>query len=114
MNAPAASGTPTLEPPLREVRISILHVPDCPSVSRLRADLERALERTGTTAVIDEIEGAHSSPTLLINGTEVDGYPAGTDPACRIDLPTQEQIAAVILAACAVSTDSSRTDGDSA
>ncbi len=97
--------------PCREVRISILHVPDCPSVGRLRAEVERALERTGISAVIEEIEATLLSPTLLINGAEVDGYPVGSDPACRIDVPTHEQIADAILADCVGSHPARRSGG---
>jgi hypothetical protein len=84
------------EPP-GELRVSILHVPDCPSVSRVRAALEVALECVGAAAVIEEIEGAYPSPTVLIDGVEIDGYPLAPDPACRIDLPAAEEIAAAIL-----------------
>jgi hypothetical protein len=85
--------------PHAELRISIFHVPDCPSVNRLRAEVEAALECFGATAVIEEIEGGYLSPTLLIDGTEIDGYPLGFDPACRVDIPTTEEIATAIRAA---------------
>ncbi|HZD66416.1 MAG TPA: hypothetical protein VE152_09980 [Acidimicrobiales bacterium] len=78
------------------MRISILHTPHCPSVSRLRADVEAVLERLGAVGAIEEIEGAYLSPTLLIDGAEMDGYPGGTEPACRVELPTREQILSAI------------------
>ena len=98
MNTPRAAAATTAEP-LKELRICILRVPDCPLAGRLRIEVEMALESTGTTAVIEAIEGPYSSPALLVDGLEIDGYPPGTEPACRIDLPTREQIVAAIRAA---------------
>ncbi|MGH8994557.1 MAG: hypothetical protein ACRDYB_00710 [Acidimicrobiales bacterium] len=89
---------PPLDAPPAELRISILHVSDCPSIGHVRTILKAALESVGATAVVEEIEGGYSSPTLLVNGVEVDGYPLGSDPACRIHLPTHEEIATAILA----------------
>jgi hypothetical protein len=89
----------TLDAPPAEIRISILHVADCPLVSRVQAILEVALQRVGATAAIEQIEGAHPSPTLLIDGFDVAGHPSGSDPACRIALPTIEEIATAIRAA---------------
>lgn len=112
MNTPRAAAA-TTEEPLKELRICILHVPDCPLVGRLRIEVEMALKSIGTTAVIQEIEGPYSSPTLLVDGVEIDGYPLGTEPACRIDLPTREQIVAAILAAGIGGTDRARIGGGS-
>lgn len=79
-------------------RISIYHVPDCPSVGRVRAEVEAALDRIGATAVVEEIEGAFPSPTVLIDGAEIDGYPLGSGAACRIGLPASQEIEDAILA----------------
>ena len=81
------------------LRISILQVPDCLSVGRVRAEVDAALDHLGATAVVEEIEGAFPSPTVLIDGAEIDGYPLGSDLACRIDLPASQQIEGAILAA---------------
>jgi hypothetical protein len=110
MNTPRAADA-TTEEPLKEPRICILHVPDCPLVGRLRIEVEMALKSIGTTAVIQEIKGSYSSPTLLVDGVEIDGYPLGTEPACRIGLPTREQIVAAILAAGIGGTDRARIGG---
>lgn len=85
--------------PVAELRVFILHVPDCPSAGRVRDEVDAALERVGATAVVEEIEGPYRSPTVLIAGVEVEGYPLGSDPACRIDVPTSVEITAAILAA---------------
>jgi hypothetical protein len=99
VNAARACDALGQNPAPGEMRISIVHIPDCPSAGRMRAEVEAALERTGATAVIEEIEGAYPSPTLLVDGVMVDGFPLGAGPACRIDVPAREQIASAILAA---------------
>jgi hypothetical protein len=83
---------------LPDLRIRILHVPDCPLVSPLRADVESALASVGARAVIEEIEGSYPSPTLLIGGIDVTGRALGSDPACRLDVPARDQIVAAIRA----------------
>ena len=80
-------------------RICILHVPGCPLVSQLRAELEIALANAGVGAVIEEIEGSYPSPTLLIDGIDVTGRPLSSVPGCRLDLPAREQIVVAIRAA---------------
>jgi predicted RNase H-like HicB family nuclease len=100
--------------PPGELRISIFHVPDCPSVSRVRQTLEEALDSVGATAVIEEIEGAYPSPTVLIDGAEIDGYRLASGPACRIGLPEAGELAAAIVAASARRTHSGRDGADPA
>jgi hypothetical protein len=78
-------------------------------VGRLRADVETAALRIGPSTVIEEIEGECRSPTLLMDGVEMDGYPMGTGPACRIDLPSQDEIVSAIAAATARSIRPTRT-----
>ena len=101
MSAPVSLAAP----PSAALQISILHVPDCPSIGRVRDTLQVALRRVGATAVVEEVEGEYPSPTLLIDGDTVDGYPLGSDPACRINLPTDEEITTVIRAAVVRHTD---------
>jgi hypothetical protein len=84
-----------------EVRISILHVPQCVWVPRLRGEVEAALSCLHATAVVEEIEGSYLSPTLLVDGIEIPGYTAGSEPACRIDIPSRKEIAAALLAGMA-------------
>lgn len=81
------------------LRISIFRVPDCLSAGRLRAEVEAALDHLGVTAVIEEIEGAFCSPTVLIDGAEIASYPLASDAACRIDLPAAAEIESAIRAA---------------
>jgi hypothetical protein len=81
------------------VRICILHVANCALIGRLRTDVEIALAIVGASAVIEELEGPYPSPTLLIDGIEVTGWPLDLAPSCRLYLPTVQQIASAILAA---------------
>jgi len=94
----SAPGTFQPAPPGKLV-ISIFRVHDCPSAGRVRAEVEAALDHLSATAVIEEIEGAFLSPTVLIDGAEIDGYPLRSDPACRTVLPAAAEIEGAILAA---------------
>lgn len=85
--------------PVAELRITILHIPDCPSLGGVRDEVRSAIEHVGATAAVEEIEGSCPSPSVLVDGVEIDGYPLGTDPACRIDIPTLDEVAAAIRAA---------------
>ena len=80
------------------VVIRLLHVPDCPHVGQVRAMLNACLESSGVSAVIDEAIGDHPSPTLIIDGVDVVTRrpPTGGAPCCRLDLPTESQIAAAL------------------
>ncbi len=79
-----------------DMRIRIVHFPGCPLVDRLRSDVEVVLAGLGLSAAIEEAEGSLPSPTLLINGIDVTGQPPGMSPACRLQLPTTQQIVAAI------------------
>lgn len=91
---------PTREP-LGGLGVCILHVPDCPLLGRVRADVERALDIVGAGIVLQEIAGPYPSPTVLVEGVEVTGRPLSGGPSCRLDLPTTDEIVAAILAATA-------------
>ena len=107
MSAPVSLAAP----PSAALQISILHVPDCPSIGRVRETLQMVLRRVGATAIVEEVEGEYPSPTLLIDGVTVAGYPLGSDPACRINLPTIEEIATAVSAALVRRTNQAHGDG---
>jgi hypothetical protein len=102
-----------LAAPSAELRVSILHVPDCALIDRVREEVEVALERVGATAIMEETEGEYRSPTLLIDGVELDGYRLESEPACRIKLPNSDEVTAAILAALARRSDGVGPNGDS-
>jgi len=101
MTGASAPGASMLEPLLPEIRIQILHVADCPLVVDVRKDLQECLDQSGVDALIDEVEGPYPSPTLLVEGRDVTKHPPGVGPACRLDLPTRDQISRAIEAAVA-------------
>jgi len=74
------------------VCVQILQVPDCPLVGRVRETVRQALASTGVPVVIEELTGDYPSPTVLVDGVDVTGRPAGSGGACRLDLPTEQQI----------------------
>jgi len=78
------------------LQIELLHVPDCPLVDDVRVTLRGALADAGIDARVEEIEGDFASPTVRIDGVDVTGAEMCNAPACRLDLPTREQILAAI------------------
>lgn len=81
-------------------RVQILHVAGCPLVAGLREVVRRGLARAECGARIEELEGDYPSPTLLIDGIDVvTGRPADTHTACRLDVPTEDQVVAALRAA---------------
>ncbi len=70
----------------------MLHVPGCSRLDRVRTLIDRAIAATGINATIEEVVGDYSSPTVLVNGIDVTGRPAGSGAACRLDLPTDVQL----------------------
>jgi hypothetical protein len=106
---------PPLDPPLPELRIQVLHVADCPHVGRVRKDLQACLDQCGMDALIEEVEGPYPSPTLLVGGRDVvTEHPPGAGPACRLDVPSRDQISRAIEATIALADNraiTSRTGG---
>lgn len=90
--SPAYVGGSTSPP----TRILLLHVPDCPNLGELRRRVQIAVAQLGVNAAIEEVVGPYPSPTLLVNGDDVTGRPLGSEPSCRLDTPTNEQIMAAI------------------
>lgn len=77
-------------------RIEILHVAGCPLVGRVRETLNRVLSRLNLHLEVTERAGDYPSPTLLIDGRDVTGRPLAESSACRLDLPSEEQILAAL------------------
>jgi hypothetical protein len=76
--------------------IQILQVPGCPLVSRVRKTVARALARLEMRAEVREVVGNYPSPTLLIDGRDLTGREWDECGACRLDLPTAEQVLAAL------------------
>lgn len=82
-----------------DIRVQLLHVADCPLVGEVRTLLHHSLARSGLRAQIEELEGPYPSPTLLVDGVDVTGRATGTEPSCRLDFPSEEQILAALIRA---------------
>lgn len=80
--------------PTRMPRIELLFFPGCPHLEAARAQLRRALARTGLPAEWDEHDvtdaatapalRGYGSPSILIDGVDVVGAPPGEGVACRL------------------------------
>lgn len=79
------------------LRIQIVHHANCPLVAELRSHLDHAMARCDIRVEIEEVEGNYSSPTLLINGTDITGRSVQSGLACRLDLPSEGQIVKALL-----------------
>jgi len=87
----------------RPLSIQVLHVRGCPNLDEIRRRVDHSIDKLGVTAVINELEGSYPSPTLVVGGVDVTGRLLGSDPSCRLDLPTEEQILTAIGRAAGVS-----------
>ncbi len=77
--------------------IELWHVPDCPLVDQVRTTLQECLRAADINVPVHERQGAHPSPTLVINGLDVVTGTTPTDEVCcRLDLPTHAQILAAL------------------
>ncbi len=81
------------------MRVELLHVPDCPHVANARRLLHECLAELKITALVEEHQGAYSSPTILVDGRDVMGGSMADGAACRLDQPTREAILAALGAA---------------
>ncbi len=88
---PATAG-PAAERAARRAKVQILKVPGCPNAAQVRALVEEVLAGAGVRADIEELEGPYPSPSVLVDGVDVTGCPAGTRASCRLDLPSREQV----------------------
>jgi len=77
--------------------VELWHVADCPLVDRVRTTLQECLEQLGMDVLLVEHERPCPSPTLVVAGIDVaTGAAPINDVCCRLDLPTHDQIRAVL------------------
>ena len=96
------------------VRVQLLHIPDCPLVSRVRDTLNECLQRVRFPVRVEDVDRAYASPTLVIDG--VDAATGSAPPCvlcCRLDLPTCAQIITALSRAASRGLDSRSDDVDS-
>ncbi len=74
-------------------RIEIVHEPDCPLAARVVQTVRAFLAASGADAVVVVHEAPLASPTVLVDGLDVvTGRPPVPAVACRLDLPTEDQL----------------------
>jgi hypothetical protein len=74
-------------------RVEVVHERDCPLVDQAVERVRFYRSTSGTDAVIVVREGELASPTVLVDGLDVvTGRPPVATVACRLDLPTDDQI----------------------
>ena len=76
------------------MRVQLLTFPGCPNAAASREVLQRVLESRGITASIEEVNTAApetpehlhgwGSPTILVNGVDIEGQEAPTGASCRL------------------------------
>jgi hypothetical protein len=81
----------------RTVRVQVLQVAGCPNADRALDTVAQALGRLGIDATVERVVGEYASPTVLVDGHDVTGRPAGRrEASCRLDLPTEAQVLAAV------------------
>ena len=90
-NVPATAG-PAPAGVAGKAKVQILTVPDCPNAAQVRTLVEDVIAAAGVLADIEELEGMFPSPSVLVDGIDVTGCSAGAQAACRLDLPSREQL----------------------
>ena len=73
--------------------VELLYTDGCAHLDATRSLINACIAEVGVPITVIEREGAYASPTVLVDGTDVTGRPpAGLSAACRLDLPTRQQI----------------------
>lgn len=109
--------------------VDLVYAPDCPNVSLARTNLLLAFARARVKPkwseyrIGDPEAPAHTrgygSPTILVDGRDVDGLPADSEDCCRVyegttgraHAPPVEQIAAALTKTSSATTPSSAPTG---
>jgi hypothetical protein len=81
------------------VTVEVLFLRGCPHAAAARAMVERCVARLGLAVEVAAREGDYPSPTVMVDGVDVMGAPAGADPVCRLDLPTEERVMSALAEA---------------
>ncbi|MPY79212.1 MAG: alkylmercury lyase [Actinophytocola sp.] len=75
------------------MHVELITAPECPHADDARSMIADCLAQLDLTAQVIETVGPYPSPTVLVDGEDVMGRPAGRDAnACRLDLPTRERV----------------------
>jgi hypothetical protein len=84
------------------MRVELVYFTGCPNVAPVREVLRRCLTQLGLhneivdvntdAPTVTETYRVFGSPTVLIDGVDVLGKPAGCADACRLQLPTENEL----------------------
>lgn len=75
------------------MRIELTYTPDCPNVATVRERLRAALRRADLPATVDERQDStRPSPAVSVDRVDVLGAPTAPGRACRLDLPTEDDL----------------------
>jgi hypothetical protein len=88
------------------MRVELVYFTGCPNVAPVRELLRRCLTQLGLhneivdvktdAPTVPETYRVFGSPTVLIDGVDVLGKPAGCADACRLQLPTENELLAAL------------------
>ena len=81
------------------MKLELLYFHGCPNADRARALLAQCLTQLGLSALLVEREGDFPSPSIQVNGIDVMGPPPVSGRFCRLDVPTEERVLAVLRGA---------------
>lgn len=81
------------------MKVEFLFFEGCPHAGPARELLRRCLTSMGLPDAVEEREGDHPSPTILIDGNDVVGEPHTAGRSCRLELPTEARILAALRGA---------------
>jgi hypothetical protein len=96
---PASREEGALEPRHPFVTVEILHVADCALLPNARAVVADAVVRSRGPVAVEERVAACASPTVLIDGVDATGCIPTGNLACRLDVPTVDQVVARLFEA---------------
>lgn len=77
---------------ITDIRVELLHTPDCPNLDATRALLQSCVSELGLALTVIDRVGEFPSPTILVNGADVMGHSPSGNASCRLDLPTRRRI----------------------
>jgi hypothetical protein len=76
--------------------VELRSVPDCPNLEPVRAAVYACLAELGLPPDVIEAVGEFPSPSVLVDGVDVMQAGGAGSAACRLDLPTTDDIRAAL------------------
>lgn len=80
------------------MRIELVYDPGCPNAGCARERLRAAMRALGVSDrfLVERVDAARPSPSVLIDGVDVMGTPPESARACRLDLPSEHHLLAAL------------------